>query len=260
MRILQRVTVALFVVVAVAFIGTKVYISRMVDRVPPVITCESDVVEVPVGAAEYQLLSGVTATDERDGDLTGEIMIKGISQLITADTAKITYIVFDEANNMATAQRAVHYTDYEKPKISLTAPLMYQTGDSIRLLPNLTAHDTIDGDITGNIRVTNQNVDSGNSGVYSVTLQVTNSLGDVESVPAKVVIRDFLPAEAPIVLSDYIAYLNEGAYFAPRNYVRTPMDMSAVEVESNVDTSVAGIYEVSYTLQNYTVYQTVVVR
>lgn len=260
MRILQNITIALFVVVALAKVATDAYISRAVDRIPPVITCASDVVEAKVGASDTALLSGVTATDNKDGDLTSQVMIKGVSKLITADTAKVTYIVFDSSNNMSTAQRTVHYTNYEKPKISLSHPLIYSSDSSIRLLQYLSAYDVVDGDISGKIRVTTQNVSAYDSDTYNVTIDVTNSLGDVESVPLKVIIRDQLPSTPPLTLSEYISYLKSGDSFSPTSYIVTPSKSGAVKVNSTVDTATPGAYQVSYTYENYTVYQTVIVR
>lgn len=259
MRILQRGIVALFLLTLLAFGGLKYYLYTSIDRIPPVITCDSDVVEVRVGAGEEALLAGVTARDNADGDVTGSIMIKGVSQLITADTAKVTYIAFDSSNNMATASRTVRYTNYEKPRFVLTQPMVFLVGSQVRLLDRLTASDVIDGDISENIGVTTQNVNAYTPGVYNVTVQVTNSLGDVESLPLKVTVASGSQYLLDVRLSEYITYLKVGDRFDPAAYILTP-DPQAVEVASDVDTGLPGVYEVSYTYQTDTVYQTVVVR
>lgn len=259
MRILQRGIVALFLLTLLAFGGLKYYLYTSIDRIPPVITCDSDVVEVRVGAGEEALLAGVTARDNADGDVTGSVMIKGVSQLITADTAKVTYIAFDSSNNMATASRTVRYTNYEKPRFVLTQPMVFLVGSQVRLLDRLTASDVIDGDISENIGVTTQNVNAYTPGVYNVTVQVTNSLGDVESLPLKVTVASGSQYLLDVRLSEYITYLKVGDRFDPAAYILTP-DPQAVEVASDVDTGLPGVYEVSYTYQTDTVYQTVVVR
>ena len=260
MRILQRITIGAFLIVLLAFVGTKIYTTLAVDRVPPTITSESDIIEVQVGASERALLKGISAADDKDGDVTDQIMIKGVSQLIGADTAKVTYIAFDSSNNMATYQRTVRYTDYERPRFSLSKPLTFPMGTSIQLLDMLTASDVLDGDISDSIRVTTQNVDSGTAGTYSVTVQATNSLGDVESLPLKVVIRNGAASFVPLVLSEYIVYLDMGDSYRPNSYITTPSAVGEVEIDSHVDTQTPGIYDVSYTYQNFTVYQTVIVR
>ena len=260
MKLLQRGTVALFILVLAGCVGLGLYVSRCVDRTPPVITCDTDVVEVRVGASDAALLKGVTASDDVDGDLTDTVMIKGVSQLITADTAKITYIVFDSANNMATASRTVRYTNYEKPRFSLERPLIYLAGSKIQLLDRLYASDVIDGDLTDSIRVTTQNVNAAETGVYAVTVQVTNSLGDVESLPLKLEVVGSGSVDPAVSLSQYIVNLQAGAQFSPADYIIAPAEPGAVEIDSDVSASTPGVYEVSYTCRGDTVYQTVVVR
>lgn len=258
MKLLQRLTVAVFILVLAAYAGLNFYTYRYVDRTPPIITCGSDVVEVRVGAPDSELLRDVTAHDDVDGDISDQIMIKGVSQLITADTAKITYLVMDSSNNMTTASRTVRYTNYEKPRFELTTPLIYSLSSNIRLLDRLRASDRVDGDISHNIRVTTQNVDPSRSGVYSVTVQVSNSLGDVETLPLRLLLTDGLrPA---VTLTKYVEYISAGASFAPERYIASPADRSGVEISSNVDTSTPGVYEVSYTHSTGTVYLAVVVR
>ena len=93
------------------------YREKTVDDVPPVLTCTEGVLEVSVSASQEELLQGVTAWDNRDGDLTSEIMIDHISTLIGANTAKITYVVFDSSDRVAKLTRTIAYTDYEAPPI-----------------------------------------------------------------------------------------------------------------------------------------------
>lgn len=260
MKLLQRGTILLFILVLAAFVGVKFYVSRTVDSTPPVISYDSDVIEVPVGVSRSRLLQGVTASDNRDGDLTGEIMVKGITNLIGADTARVTYIVFDSSNNMSTASRTVRYTNYEKPRFSLKTPLVFPVGGTVSLLDRLTATDVIDGDISGKIRVTTQNVNTNAAGVYSVTVQVVNSLGDVESLPLKVVVGIMPYSNQEVALSDYIVYVEQGDSFDPARYLLTPIAPGELEIVDPVDTTQPGIYEVTYTVRNYTAYQTVVVK
>lgn len=260
MRFLQRITVILFLLVTLLFVGTKVYIARTVDRTPPVFTCENDVISVPVGTPQQQLLQGLTAADDRDGDLSDQIMIKGVTKLITADTARVTYVVFDSSSNMATYQRTLQYTNYEKPKLTLKQPLVFPIGSRISVLELLTAHDVVDGDVSNKIRVSSQNVNTSSQGIYSITVQVTNSLGDTESIPLSLTISNLAHDTLPVTLSDYIVYLDKGTPFQPASFVLTPAAVGDVVIDSDVNPDTPGIYEVSYTYQNHTAHQTVIVR
>lgn len=271
MKILKRVTVILFVVVLALFAAMQVRERFFTDTTPPVISCGSDVVEVSVSAPESDLLSGVSAYDSVDGDLSSSVMVEGVSQLITADTAKISYIVFDSSDNAATYSRTVRYTDYHKPRFSLSRPLVYPVGGEVTLKDRLTAADVIDGDISSDIRVTAQDLSTDFEGTYSITVQVTNSMGDTSVLPLKVVLSNAGASAQLVSLTDYIVYIKAGSAFDPEDYIasaQTPdgaaVPKSTVAVASNVDASAPGSYEVGYTYaaggQSYTAYLAVVVE
>ena len=210
-RKMQRVIAALFILVLLAFCGLRIYRRLTVDVTPPVITCSTDSIDVSVTAGEEALLQGVMASDDRDGDLTDQILIKGVSPSLTDSSAQVTYIVFDSANNMATVTRTVRYTDYEAPRFALSQPLVYPAGQTVTLLDRLTASDVLDGDISSGIRITSQNVINSQPGVYSVTAQVDSRLGNSVVLPLKVVITTGGPQL--ITLSDYLVYLPRGSAF-----------------------------------------------
>ena len=190
-RKMQRVILALFILTLLAFCGLRIYRRLTVDVTPPVITCSTDSIDVSVTAGDEALLQGVMASDDRDGDLTDQILIKGVSPSLTDSSAQVTYIVFDSANNMATVTRTVRYTDYEAPRFALSQPLVYPAGQTVTLLDRLTASDVLDGDISSGIRITSQNVINSQPGVYSVTAQVDSRLGNSVVLPLKVVITNY---------------------------------------------------------------------
>ncbi len=267
MRTLERVTILLFVVMLLVFAGVKAYSFIRIDRTAPVFHCDSAELEVSMSADETALLAGLTATDDRDGDLTDQIMIKGITQLITDNTAKISYIVFDSANNMASYTRVLRYTDYEKPHFSLSAPLVFPLGSSIILTERLGASDLREGDLTGNICIVSQNVTKNIEGIYSVTVQVTNSLGDTETLALPLVICKEASYGQMITLSDYLIYVEQGTELHPEDYLLAaanrfgqPMSTEVVEIGGSVDTSRAGVGSFVYSYAGYSVYLTVVVK
>lgn len=267
MKFLDRITVMVFIAVLLIFAACQVYLRVFVDSTPPVIACDSEVLNTKVNAGDRALLQGVTATDDKDGDLTGQLMVKSITPLITDNTAKITYIVFDSSDNMATYTRTIRYTDYEKPHFALHEPLIYPVGSNVPVLDRLSAKDTIDGNLSTNIRITAQNITSSYEGIYNITAQVSNSMGDVETLPLKVIISNASAANPQIKLTDYIVYLDKGSTFNPYEYIesvltRDGIDVPAdyVQVDSPVDTKTPGVYDVSYLYETYTVYLTVVVK
>lgn len=268
MRYLQNATIIAFVLMIILYGGVMLYDRFVVDTTAPTIRCDTLEIAVSVADSEDALLAGVTAQDDRDGDLTEQVQIKNVSQLITDNTAQVTYIVFDSANNMATMTRTVCYTDYEKPRLSMDKPLNYTVDEDFQVLDRLTATDVLDGDISDSICVISQNILK-EAGTYHITVQATNSLGDTTTVPLKLVVRENGVQEM-LRLDTYLLYLEKGASFDPQQHItlaKTPdgraLPVSEVNIDAAIDVNTVGTYHVRYSLtsqnQTYVVYLTVVV-
>ena len=210
----------------------------MTDTVPPVITLDSASITVSVEDGRDALLRGVTASDAKDGDLTGQIIVSGVSKLISNNTAKVSYMVFDKAGNMASATRYVVYSDYHRPRFMLITPLVYSLGETVSITGRLQAQDAVDGDITSSIRVLSSDIISSTEGVYNLTLQVINSLGDTAQVTLPVTIRAEADGDSAVKLRRYLVYVGLGDNFEPRNYIESVSagSVSDVRIDSNVDT------------------------
>lgn len=256
MKRLRGIVIALFVVMAGLTVLTEWYARTQRDREPPTITCDSEILEVSVTAEEKDLLQGVTATDNRDGDITSRVAVEHFSNLLSGNRVKVTYVVFDSADNAATCSRTIQYTDYQSPRFQLSEPLHYFVGDTITLLDRLTAVDVMDGEIQEKIRMTASNLTNTLAGTYHVTLQVTNSLGDTSVLPLTILVDSGSKNTMPqITLSDYLIYLDTGADFDPEDYLQRITDPNAsprivnkskAEIFSDVDTQNPGAYEVVY--------------
>ena len=55
------------------------------DKTLPVITVDSEMLEVSLNADEAELLKGVTAYDEKDKDITEKIIVESVSNFIDED-------------------------------------------------------------------------------------------------------------------------------------------------------------------------------
>lgn len=250
MRTLKTILIICLVLVTVAFAAGQVYSRVVTDTVPPVITLDSDSITVSVEDGRDALLRGVTASDAKDGDLTGQIIVSGVSKLISNNTAKVSYMVFDKAGNMASATRYVVYSDYHRPRFMLITPLVYSLGETVSITGRLQAQDAVDGDITSSIRVLSSDIISSTEGVYNLTLQVINSLGDTAQVTLPVTIRAEADGDSAVKLRRYLVYVGLGDNFEPRNYIESVSagSVSDVRIDSNVDTQSAGCYLVTYTV------------
>ena len=270
MKTLRIITIILFLLSLAVYLGVSYRYDHQLDRVSPAIECTSEVLEVSVSANDSDLLAGVTATDNRDGDLTDRIMIQGISRLLTENTVRVTYVVMDSSNNIASCTRIVRYTDYTPPRLALNAIPVYTTEleqNALSVLKEtLIATDVKDGDLSGDIRIIANSIDVTLENTYTLTLEVTNSLGDSEVVPLTIVIDDEGAANPLVTLKEYITYVNVGSSFEPKSCILTlngsPYSgvASGLTIDSQVDTSIPGTYQVRYKYHSFTVYQTVVVR
>ncbi len=251
MRYIKCLLIVLLVLVGSLYAATNLSRSLSGRDVPPQIRCESQELQVSVSDPEAVLLSGVSAVDAQDGDLSSQIRIQGISKLITDNTAKITYIVFDSHGNAASVTRMLRYTDYCKPHFTVDAPLVYSENEEITLLDRLSAWDALDGDLTKAIRVSNLTATS-DPEIRTVSVQVTNSMGDTARLELPVVIHTGLVVRPTIYLKEYLLYLDQGSAFDPWGYldsVMTPIGpgkLEQVEITSQVDLETPGTYYVYY--------------
>lgn len=251
MRFLKLTLIILLVVVIILY-GVTFLSQRLSGKnVGPEISCADEVLEISVNDPEDLLLSGVTATDKQDGDLTAKIQILSISKLVTNNTAKVTYLVFDSHGNMDTLVRQIRYTDYQRPTFSIKRPLLYAKNEAIALLDRLAVTDVIDGDITDSVRVSALSATS-DSEVYTVSLQVTNSMGDTTRITIPVILLEGTSYRPDIRLSKYLIYIDAGSSFNAQSYLTSVQttagaaDTADVQITSTVDTSTPGTYYVYY--------------
>ena len=92
------------IVLAVA--GTLVYLGQ--DRKAPEITVEDTEISYTEGGDYEELLEGVTAEDNIDGDLTDQVFVDKIIQT-GEDTGIVYYGVMDKHHNVGTARRTITY-------------------------------------------------------------------------------------------------------------------------------------------------------
>ena len=146
----------------------------------PVITLTGDAVVSLEQATTYND-DGATASDNIDGDITGNIVTVNPVDVDTVGSYTVTYNVSDAAGNVATqVTRTVNITaDATAPVITLvgSATVSVASGDTYTD-DGATATDNVDGDITGSI-VTVNSVDTSTVGTYTVTYNVTDATGNV---------------------------------------------------------------------------------
>ncbi len=254
--------ILMFLIFCAVFAVYYINYKKAWDTKAPVLKCETEEIIASVKVTEEELLKGVTATDNVDGDLTDEILIEEITQFAEG-VRTIRYAVVDSANNIGRISRTLIYEDYESPKFALEKPLVFYIGDGYDLIGIISASDVLDGDITFNVRLTADTIEYQTPGVFEVSYAVRNSAGDYVTLTANVEMREKENKEPRITLTEALIYLKQGEAFSPLDYVDSVYDpnmnyglsreeqketytLSNIDITNPVDTNVPGTYEVIF--------------
>ena len=243
-----RLMSGILLVISVIIFGIFQYKEKVgKDQSGPVFSVESDTITISVKDDESALMSGITASDAKDGDLTSSIFIEDVSAFTEKKARVVTYGVADSDGHVASARRQLLYSDYTPPRFELSGPLQFPKNSS--------------------------NLLSG--------IKVTNSVGDASYLP---VILEFYDSEVfysrpQLTLTDYIVYLQKGTVFDAGSYLKSvvidgkeytfvekdgtyggdglpeeaaenTIDYSHAVIESDVDTTAAGNYVVKYSVSD----------
>ena len=267
MRKLRIMILIFFIAVLGIFVVTRVREELTADSSAPVITADTDAITVSVTATDEDLLAGMTASDNLDGDVTDTLMVVSKSKFISKGTLRVHYAAFDNNNNVGVYTRDVTYSDYHSPRYSISQPLCFLNGNSNDdYLQYITADDCLDGNITPQIRITygeTEAVDDSVS-VQSANLMVTNSAGDNAVLSIRIIHEDYSAynVQAP-ALTNYVLYTTVGNRLNLRENVEGVWATGRVTLfrdskfnintdvtidDSGVYYSVPGIYTVYYQL------------
>ena len=235
-------------VCGVAFAGYLLVTRAAADHTPPVITVPDTVIQTSVQAGRENLLHGVTAMDDKDGDVSDRVVIEKIAGIFDGNKTTITYAAFDQSGNVAKAQRTMEYTDYEPPKFGLSAPLIFRTGSGFNVFGPMSASDGMDGSLTRQIKGTlmSEGTSLDEAGTYQVEFRVTNSLGDTVHLTLPVEVNSRGCTESDPKLTTYLAYRKVNTPFDPMAYITAESKERPLTVTSGVDMSKPGVYTVNY--------------
>ena len=229
MRYLRLGTILVFVV-ACMLTGWTVYQDVVKDQTPPKIVDDLGPISVSVADPEEALLQGLTATDDRDGDLTDKIIVERISRFTDYCVVNVDYVVFDKAGNLGRYTRTVTYEDYASPQLHLESPLLYRVGEDIAIMDKLKLVDCLGGDITNKLKIQTSNINESQAGQYEFTASAITDMGDEVFVRLPVNIQSY-DANAPVIeLSEYLVYTKAGESFSPTDYIAGVKDMNGFAI------------------------------
>ena len=203
-RIIWLVTVIL---VTVLYLGYQAAENKKEDSSVPFFVMEKDSLEVSIHDGDEVLLQGITALDEKDGDVTDSILIEKISNIYGGGKRLVTYVAFDGDNHVTSTEREITYTDYTSPRFSLTGSLRFRSGSTINLDEIIKVTDCLDGDISDKVKIQlESSISSRVTGIYEIIYQVTNSAGDLAELPIQYEIYQPQANEVTLNLREYLIY------------------------------------------------------
>ena len=278
-----RIFVVIFFIISVLLFGGYTLIRAVtVDRTLPIMEMDSDEVTISVKGGDAAILEGIKASDEKDGDITGNLFVESKSTFIEKGIFKATIAVADSDNHVTKVERKVTYSDYRSPQFTLTEPLKFLTTrenrDDLNIAESLRANDVVDGDISNKIKISSEySINGYTTGDSHMEFIVTNSMGDTSKLPVTVNIYSALEESGlpEIILSNYlintpvgagadiealieqIEYHNDtfrrgedgnlynGEFDAEGNPIM--FDWSAIQIDTDADWNTPGVYEVKIT-------------
>ncbi len=101
-------------------VTAEVVIETVVDTEPPVITVEEEIT-IEGGLDEEFELPEFSATDNVDGDITGNVVVEGEYDPTMVGTYTITYTVVDGVGNPTTVTQTINVVDTTDPEIEATS-------------------------------------------------------------------------------------------------------------------------------------------
>jgi len=227
---------------------------NVTDDDAPVITL-SGATSIDLTVGDSYSEPGFSAADNVDGDITGNVVVAGDTVNTNAvGTYVVTYNVSDAAGNPATQRtRTINVAaapDTTPPVITLSGAtsINLNVGDSYSE-PGFSATDNVDGNITGNVVVAGDTVNTNAAGTYVVTYNVSDAAGNPATQRTRTInVNDGNP---PVITRNGPATvnLNVGDTYNEQGATATDLEEGPVAViigGDTVNTGVAGTYIVTY--------------
>ena len=233
---------------ALFIVGSKMY--NKTDNIAPVITITDEILTVSVKDKEKALLKGVSASDAEDGDLTSKIVIDSISEFDEKNYRTVTYVVFDNNDQMSKASRRIKYSDYEAPVFDIEKPIIFSyLGNQDYYKEHVSAYSVIDGNLNYNILIENIFYEKNKHIVFSVV----DSCGVKSMITLKADELNDIPS-INFALSDYLIRVNKGTEIDPYSYIENIEYMGMnltnnfenISIQNNYDPTTEGMYEFIY--------------
>ena len=106
---MKKGIIAIMVILCLGLMGFVGFMKFSEDNTPPEIQFQDNEIVYTAGDSYDGLLDGVTATDNKDGDVTESLVVESVYPNEDGQTATIVYVARDSRNNVGKANKVVTY-------------------------------------------------------------------------------------------------------------------------------------------------------
>ena len=235
-----------------------------IDSVPPVVVLLGQN-EIKLFLEDPYIESGYNATDDRDGNISSEVIVTGSVNSMKLGTYELSYSVIDTAGNKSDIQKRTIVVSKRSAPNDVAAPVVELIGGEVLQIiagstfmePGYSAMDDVDGDLTSQVVIKGK-VDAGKPGNYSIFYSVQDMAGNNSALVKRTVIvspsvTDNIPPKLVLFGSETIYHVVNEPYFEPGYEAIDSNDgviTSKVQIDGDFNSSKAGTYELFYSVSD----------
>lgn len=235
--------IAAMLVVCVGLGAGVVYMREQSDRKGPEIICSDQAATAyDPDMTDAQLLEGVKATDDKDGDVSDSLTVESVYEVDDSNVV-VTYVAKDSANNITKMKRNLS-TDPDKMKDSTKQEKPAE--ETAEAEPTPVPVEDVE---TGDTSLNTQSED----GELTPTPEASDPASQAAAEQEK--LADAMPAQSPrIYLSEYYVTASVGSSVNLLSYVKDIQDdkdniselWRRIQINGQVNTAVPGTYTCTY--------------
>lgn len=235
--------IAVMLVVCVGLGAGVVYMREQSDRKGPEIICSDQAVTAyDPDMTDAQLLEGVKATDDKDGDVSDSLTVESVYEVDDSNVV-VTYVAKDSANNITKMKRNLS-TDPDKMKDSTKQDKPAE--EAAEAEPTPVPVENVE---TGDTSLDTQSEDEALTPTPEASDPASQAAAEQEKL------ADAMPAQSPrIYLSEYYVTASIGSSVNLLSYVKDIQDdkdniselWRRIQINGQVNTAVAGTYTCTY--------------
>lgn len=220
MRIFRRGFLVVFAAVFIITAGCFIHNWGKQAAQPPHFEKNTENITVSLEHYREELLNSVKAFDSNGNDISESVVLKKLVKADGKDNFHVTYAVFDSEGVSAEYTASAQILGYVSPRIDLKDPLRFAPGGSGYLADWIKVTDVFDGDISAGAKIVSADMDYDSPGIYTILVQVENSVGDITTFPLKIVVRPQSGSGYTMTLTNNVVYAKKGQKVDPQAYIK----------------------------------------